>query len=479
MRVLLVTSEFTPLAKAGGLGDAVAALAGALRTQGVDARVLLPRYQGMEVPESPRVEELNITMGSHTMWARILHVEVDRVPVLLLEHPLLFGSRKGIYTTTDHRDFPDNLFRFSFLSAAAYALARRGTWRPEVLHCHDWPTAPAVLYSARAGGDPPTVFTIHNLGYQGVFPLHQLPTMGITREEAERLDIVTGEAINLLRGAVVNADLLTTVSPTYAEEIKTPEFGYGLETILRERGEKLRGILNGMDYDLWNPETDPHLPVHYTVETLERKEEVKRHLLSLAGLPDRGRPLVGMVTRLVHQKGLGILCGPSDPALPQLLRLPLTMIVLGTGERRFEEYLRTLASQYPNLSVHITFDEHLAHLIEGGADFFLMPSLYEPCGLNQMYSLAYGTIPVVSRRGGLVDTVEEVDIRKGSGTGFFIDPLTPHGIVETMRRICELYLTSPDLIRTIRENGMRRRFLWEDAARSYLSCYREVRGSSD
>jgi starch synthase len=479
LKILMVTSELVPLAKAGGLGDMVPALAAELSRQGHDVRVVLPRYYGIDPAGFESVPgPLGVPMGDGEAWVGVYETRLPgtSVPVYLLDHEQLYG-RDGIYGPRGGAPFADNLARFAALSRGALQLTKLIGWVPDVVHAHDWPAAavPVMLYGLESHGplaDVASVLTIHNLGYQGWFPKDEFPLLGMPWEFYHRGFERFG-SINLLQAGIRAADVLTTVSPTYAKEIQTPEFGEGLDGLLRHRSWDLFGVLNGIDYGVWNPETDSLLPARFEHDDLSGKAACKAELQRQAGFRvDPELPVVGIVSRLVDQKGWPELCGPSFGSLYAICaQLAVQVVILGTGDRWCERELRSLSSRLPNLSVALEFNEGLAHLIEAGSDFFLMPSRYEPCGLNQMYSLRYGTPPIVRRTGGLADTVVNYDEATGGGTGFMFDQLTPSSIFNTVGWAVWAWNHRRQQIEAMRVRGMQQRFSWEISAARYAELY--------
>ncbi len=483
LKVLMVTSEVVPFAKAGGLGDMVGALSSELGRQGHDVRIVLPRYYSVDVGRlQRRGGPLGVPLGLREEWAAVYasRLPATDVPVYFLDHQELFG-RDGIYGTRVEPAFHDNLRRFALLNRGAIQLCLRLDWIPDVVHVHDWPAAivPVCLYGRERDGrfaETGSLLTIHNLGHQGVFPKGDFKHLPLAQELYETAGFADGANLNLLRAGIVNADILTTVSPTYAEEIQTPEFGCGLDGLLRRREHDLVGVLNGMDYDIWDPETDLHIPANYSHRKLGGKQTNKAALQQAVGLevnPDV--PVFAMVSRLVEQKGFGELCGPTHGSLYSICNdLALQFVILGTGDAWCEDELKVLESKLPNLSVNLEFNDPLAHLIEAGADFFLMPSVYEPCGLSQMYSLRYGTLPIVRRTGGLADTVENYDEETGEGTGFVFDLLTPRAIYDTVGWAVWAWYNQPKHIQAMRRRAMKKRFSWEESGRRYAELYRQA-----
>jgi starch synthase len=483
LKVLMVTSEVVPFAKAGGLGDMVGALASELRRQGHDVRIVLPRYYSVDIERLRRIGgPLGIPLGQREEWAAVYvgRLQDADVPVYFLDHQELYG-RDGIYGSRVEPSFHDNLRRFALLSRGAFQLCLALDWIPEVMHVHDWPAAivPACLYGRESAGRfaaTGSVLTIHNLGHQGVFPKTDFRHLPLPAELFETAGFADGDHLNLLQAGLVNADILTTVSITYAEEIQTPEFGCGLDGLLRRRGSDLFGVLNGMDYEVWDPETDPLIPSNYSHRDLAGKARNKAALQQTLGLEvDPEVPVFGMISRLVEQKGFGELCGPTHGSLFSICHdLDLQFVILGTGEAWCEKELTVLAGKLPNLSVNLEFNDPLAHLIEAGADFFLMPSVYEPCGLSQMYSLRYGTLPIVRRTGGLADTVENYDQETGEGTGFVFDLLTPRAIYDTVGWALWAWYNRFEHIEVMRRRAMQKRFSWRESGRRYGELYQDA-----
>jgi starch synthase len=480
MKILMVTSEFVPLAKTGGLADMVGALSAELMRMGHDVRVVMPRYYAIDVGGYEKHDApLGIPLSFGEEWAGVFESRVGSagVPVYLLDHEKFFG-RDGIYGTREEPDFSDNVQRFTLLCRGAFQLCKSLGWTPEVIHGHDWPAALAPVYlntweKTGSFAETGSVLTIHNLGYQGVYPKEDIHIMQLEWEHYHGSGFEFFGKLNLLKAGLRNADILTTVSPTYAREIQTVEYGHQMEGLLRHRSNDLFGVLNGMDYEAWNPENDPLIPQQYSETNLEGKARNKAALQEAFGLPDDPeRPVIGIVSRLADQKGFGELCGPTHGSLYEICTdLELDVVVLGTGDRWCEEELMALDTRLPNLGVKLAFDNSLAHLVEAGSDFFLMPSRYEPCGLNQMYSLRYGTLPIVHRTGGLADTVENFDPETGEGTGFVFDQLTPRAIYDTVGWAVWTWYNRRDQIDAMRVRAMQKRFRWEDSAARYEELY--------
>jgi starch synthase len=470
MRILMVAAEAAPFAKTGGLADVVGALPRALGRLGHSVDVVMPRYRGLDagVP----VAHVTVPLGGQVAEAAIWAVSESGSRTLFVDHPAYY-DRDYLYGAVGH-DYPDNPERFAFLCRAALEWAASSDRGYDILHGHDWQAGllPVLQRQVASPGlqGVPCVFTIHNLAYQGIFDASWLPRLGLGWEWMNINALEFWNRISLLKGGIVFSRLITTVSPHYAEEIQTPEYGFGFDGILRSRSDDLMGILNGIDYDHWDPARDPCLPEPFDVSHLEGKQASRRAVLEAFGLPpDPGgkRPIVGMISRLVDQKGFDLLAELSD----ELPRLNASFVLLGSGERRYEDLWLALAARYPDrVGARIGFDEPLAHLIEGGADLFLMPSRFEPCGLNQMYSLRYGTPPVVRATGGLYDTVQNFDKTTGSGTGFTFEKYSPQALLSTLRWALETF-EDRAVWRRIQLAGMQRDFSWDTSARQYVNVY--------
>jgi starch synthase len=480
MRVVMLASEVHPYAKTGGLADVLAALPPALTQLGVEVAVCMPAYRAA-LRAAGRLEptaRLHAPVSSHMEPAEILSVAEAAVPTVLVRHDRFF-DRDGLYGDP-WGDFGDNAERFVFFCRAALEWLRGLEPAPDVLHVHDWQgaLAPAflrttgVLYPELAGVR--TVTTVHNLAYQGRFPAAAWHLLNLDPRYFVPDFLEFYGDINLLKAGLVFGDAITTVSRRYAEEIQTPEHGHGLDGVLRARRDRLRGIVNGIDATAWNPASDPHLPAHYAPGDLRGKERCKAALQAELGLSLRPEvALMGVISRLVEQKGVDLL---ADTVEDVLRGDDAQLVVLGNGEERFEAPLRALARDFPGRAVLRTgFDEGLAHRIEAGADLFLMPSRYEPCGLNQLYSLRYGTVPVVHATGGLDDTVVEFDPRARTGTGFKFHPFGRDPFLAAIRRALEVR-RDPTAWRSLIANGMAQDFSWHRAAREYAALYDELVG---
>lgn len=473
MKVAFVASEGVPFSKTGGLADVVGALPKALVNQGHEVQVILPRYRITPPgPVMPHARSLTLPLGSGYKFAAVQDGgRAHDVQTYLIDCPDYF-DREGLYQDRGV-DYPDNAHRFAAFCFAAIELLKHGAASPDIIHCHDWQSALLPVYLRnlyRHDGyfDKTSVmFTLHNLGYQGLFPPHILPQISLhaglfTIDALEYYGMV-----NILKGGILFSDFITTVSRKYAEEIQTPEFGYGLEGVLRSRAARLQGILNGVDYEQWDPATDTLLPANYTRENLEGKQICKQALLNLLGVesPDLQRPVIGIVSRFAVQKGFDLIAAIAE----QLAALELCVVALGTGEPQYEELFRSMAAKYPDkFLVRIAYDNKLAHQIEAGSDMFLMPSRYEPCGLNQIYSLKYGAVPIVRATGGLDDTIEPFDGVRG--TGFKFQEYSPQALLGSIHAALAAYANRQIWLRLVR-NGMNKDFSWTASAKSYGAIY--------
>ncbi len=471
-KVMMVASEAAPFIKTGGLADVIGSLPSALAARGDDIAVVLPYYRQLRAPGARLLwADHTVRLGAGAYPVSVHQVMSRGVPFYFVQCDPLYG-RDGIYVDDAGRDFPDNHVRFAVLCGAALDLARH-VFRPQVLHCHDWQAAlvPAYLRH-RFASDPgldgiKTLFTIHNLGYQGIFPAGILSEIGLDGGAFQMSGLEFFGRVNILKGALNYSDALSTVSRSYAEEIQTQELGFGLEGILRSRRDALSGIVNGVDYSEWNPETDPHVAANYSADDLSGKRACKKDLIEQFGLPPRcmDRPLVGIVSRFVDQKGFDLLAATAG----ELAAGDLILVALGAGDPRYETLFRELASSHPaNIAVHIAYDNPLAHKIEAGADIFLMPSRYEPCGLNQIYSLRYGTVPVVRATGGLNDTIDE-------STGFKFREYSGRALLSTLRDALCAY-RDPDRWKMLMRNGMKKDFSWDASAAEYSALYQRLAG---
>ncbi len=472
MKILFVTPELAPWSKAGGLGDAAAALGKALGALGHEVRAVTPLYGS--VPDRERmgvlIESLKVGVGGDPRKAacRVRSLTVSpKFEAWFIEHEDFYGAREVYPAREDAGE------RAAFYARAALDACLTTSWIPDVIHCHDWTAGlvPALLNTTLKTsplGGARSVLTIHNLQHQGLQPRRLMAYVGLPEHlwHPQELECLGG--VNFLKAGILHAGQVITVSPTYAREILTPAYGYGLDDVVRRRAGALRGILNGVDRDEWNPATDAHLAARFTAAQPAGKAECKSALLRELGLPASPElPVVGVISRLWDQKGLDLAVG----VLPRLLREgKLRFVLLGSGDPALEQEYRRLATDFPDLcAVRIGYDHGLSHRIEAGADFFLMPSRFEPCGLNQMYSMAYGTLPIVRATGGLADTVEGWDGRT-SGTGIVFEHADQPAIEWALRRALELY-AQPKALKALRKNAMLTDFSWSRSAEEHVRCY--------
>lgn len=481
MKVMFVASEASPLVKTGGLGDVAGALPAALARLGAEVSVVLPAYRQVD---RSGFSPLNLS-GYANAWAgqdwpiEAWHGVMWDCDVYLVGSQPLF-NRPGVYV--DHYgDYPDNLTRFSFFCRATIKLAQALQLTPDILHVNDWQTAllPAILTTGAIDPNPLSgaakILTIHNLAYQGIFPPDQYFLTGLPPHFNNMEGMEYWGNISLLKAGIVCADAINTVSPTYAAEIKTAQLGHGMDGILLKRGGDVLGIVNGVDYSIWSPEADAYLPATYSASRLKPKKQNQSALLAKAGLkPVEDQPVMGMVGRLAYQKGIEILV----PALDELLaEADIRVVVLGSGEERYKHMLEELAGRYPDKVALISeFSESLAHLVQGGSDMLLMPSLYEPCGLSQLYALRYGTIPVVHATGGLVDTIIDVTKDDQKGTGFMFEEYSADALFGALKNALQVF-SNQKAWQKIMRTAMKQDFSWDKSARRYLDMYEHYRKS--
>ncbi len=471
MRILMVASEATPFAKTGGLADVLGALPPALAERGEQVAVVLPAYRETRYPRPTREAYRNLFIPIGSGYSVDIHQLVERgITYYFVRCPPLY-DRDGIYGTPAG-DFPDNHLRFSVLAMAAIGVARH-LFRPNVIHLHDWQAALLPVYlREHFQGDPTflgvkTLLTIHNLGYQGLFPAAALPQIALGPALFNPAQLEFFSQVNFLKGGIGFSDAVSTVSKGYAREIQTPEYGFGLDGFLRRHGP-VTGIVNGVDYDEWNPETDRWIAQNYTAADLSGKRTCKQALLAEYGLPqdDLDRPLLAIISRFAAQKGFDILADAAS----RLMAEDLNLVVLGSGDLHYETMFRALAASFPGkVGLQVGYDVGLSHRIEAGADMFLMPSRYEPCGLNQIYSLKYGTVPVVRATGGLDDTIDE-------STGFKFRDYSGDALLDSVRMALRAYRKVDAWVRRMRQ-GMEKDFSWRASAGEYIDLYQRILAS--
>lgn len=480
LKILFTVSEAAPLVATGGLADVASALPKALHAAGHDVRLVMPCYRQIPAEHRGEIRATCIAnLGGKTAYGALRESRLPGtdIPLYLIEHEGYFG-REAPYGAGGY-EFADNPERFAFFALALLDGIPQLGWSPDILHAHDWHTAGLPAYLKFSFREHPawrktrSVFTIHNLAYQGRFGKQHYGITGLPWE-LFHMDAFEFEGdMNLMKGAIAYADRLTTVSPRYAKEIQTLDYGCGLHGILQRRAEVLQGIVNGVDYSVWHPKNDKYLPKPYDAKDLTGKAACRAELLREFHLDETGQPILAMVTRLAWQKGIDL----ALAALPQIMDMGFGVVILGSGEPALEQRLRDLATAYPTqLRVELRYDARLSHLIEAAADFFLMPSRYEPCGLSQIYSLAYGTIPIVRATGGLWDTVHglhQAADNIDAATGVRFVAATPQAIVRAARQAHALF-ADKNAFGTVRANGMRQDFSWKVSCAEYIALYREA-----
>lgn len=483
LNILFIASEGVPFVKTGGLADVAGALPKALHELGHNVRVVLPKYSKIDAAKFKLKrfqKSMGVWMGNGVQeWCAVdvAHTEGE-VPVYFIESGKFF-ERDGIYNDANNRDFEDNPERYAFFTRAALQLCIDQKWSMDIVHSHDWQTglAPAYLktwfHSEPSLFRAASIFTIHNIQYQGNFPKSRWPYIGLGWENFTSDKYEDHGRINYLKGAIAFADMVNTVSPTYAFETKSTELGMGMNHQLNSKGDAYVGILNGVDYEDWNPVTDPHLPANYTVENLEGKAKCKKALQKMFGLEVKADiPLIGVVSRFADQKGLDLFYYAMHQAISEMR---VQFVVLGSGDKQLESAYMQLPMQYPGrVGTFIGYDDPKAHLIEAGSDFFAMPSRFEPCGLNQLYSLKYGTLPIVRATGGLADTVIQYNEQTGEGTGFKYIDNTPSAIKDVMGWAVSTFYDRKDHLNAMIERAMQQDFGWLQSARQYEMMYREA-----
>jgi starch synthase len=483
LRIAMIASEAVPYAKTGGLADVVGSLPHALRRLGHDVRLILPKYALIDYARhglSPFLEPLGVWMGDGQEWAAVHHTRNAGLPVYFIESNKYF-DRWGIYHDADFHDYRDNARRFGFFTRAALQLCRDMDFSPDVVHIHDWQTALGAAYlkiwhwNDPVLGAAASLLTIHNIAYQGVYSAGDYNYLGLQWGNFTSDRFEDHGKVNFLKGGIIYADMVNTVSPRYAEETRTPEFAHGLAPYLNGKGDDYLGILNGVDHATWNPESDPYLPAHYSAGDLSGKVTCKRSLQQrflLEQEPDM--PLIGVVSRFVPQKGLDLLAATIEDILANMR---VQFVILGAGDKGQESFFADLPRRYPGrVGSFIGYHEENSHWIEAGSDFFLMPSRFEPCGLNQIYSLKYGTLPIVRATGGLDDTVQQYNEANGEGTGFKFWEPSANALYYSVGWAVSTYYDRPVHIQQMVLRAMEEDYSWERSAREYEAAYMRARG---
>ncbi len=489
LRVLYLSTEVAPFAKTGGLADVASALPKALFEDGHDVRVIMPKYGNINerrytLREVIRLKEIPIRVGKqdHMVSAKSAFLPDTKVQVYFLDYKPFFERTDYYVDSATGVDFPDNAERFFLFCKAVLETIKLLHWEPHIIHCNDWQTAMVPWLLKNNYQEDPffakaiTVLSVHNLAYQGSFPTETLQRLGLPEELGSAgSELECYGKINFLKAGLSAADIITTVSPTYAIEIQNdPELGCGLNGLLKDRKEDLCGILNGVDYAVWNPETDPLIPEKFSAANLKGKIKNKEELMTRARLPyNPAVPVIGVISRLADQKGFDLIAAAMD----DLLALKVQMVILGTGEPKYHKLLEKLSKAHPQqVAVFLTFDDQLAHLIEAGSDMFLMPSRYEPCGLNQMYSLRYGTIPIVRKTGGLADTIIDYDADANHGNGFVFEKYDAKALKSAVSRAVKLFKDDKSWQKLIKR-CMKLDFSWHAAADKYVKLYLKLENS--
>jgi starch synthase len=462
MKILLVSPEVVPFAKTGGLADVAGSLPKALKEIGHDVRIFMPRYKKVTGRLSPVTKQ--VKAGK---------LPATDVPVYFYVNEKYFGKREELYQIKGI-DCPDNLERFSAFCQAVPKFLKEINWSPDIVHCNDWQSALVIAYLKVLYKDDPffkrtaTVYSIHNIGYLGMFSKEKLLATGLGWDQFKPDGVEFWDNIALTKAGFAYTDVINTVSETYAKEIQTPEFGHGLDGLLRSRTKDVYGIINGIDYDVWDPATDKNIPKRYSAATLSLKGENKAELQKQNDLPRKKEmPVIGMITRLADQKGLDILAG----AIEEIMHLHCQLVVLGTGDEKYHKLLQKMKQKYPeHIGINLKFDAFLAELIYAGADLFLMPSRYEPCGLGQLISFKYGTLPIVRKTGGLADTVRDFNSKTGEGEGFVFEEYSSKALLNAVKRAIEIY-HKKTLWRPLQEKVMELDYSWDASAKKYVGLY--------
>ncbi len=482
-KIWYVASEVSPFAKTGGLGDVTGAFPKELKNKNHEVRVIMPKYKTINerkyiLREVIRLKDIPVTINgvTKTINVKSAFLPDSKVQIYFIEIPEFFG-RNGIYTDqATGKDFEDNAQRFAYFCKGALETLKILSWRPDIIHCNDWQSALVPIYLKTLYkedeflGGIKSVYTIHNLAYQGIFDKSLAPELDLD-ENLISDDHTVGHngQINLMKGAIKNADWVTTVSKTYAAEITSDEkYGYGLQNFLKEKKNKFTGIVNGVDYNVWSPDTDKFIPFKFNSEKMEGKEQNKQAVLTRVNIPyDPKVPVLGMISRVVEQKGYKILLEAMD----ELMALDVQVIILGTGDKELEKELKKYQTKYSGkISINAAFDETLAHMVEAGSDMFLMPSAFEPCGMNQMYSLKYGTLPIVYKTGGLADTITEINIEEKTGNGIMFEKFTGKELLRAIKRALKYYKKT-DVWQEMRLRLMEQDFSWVKPAEEFLEIY--------
>jgi len=482
LKIVFIAAECVPYAKTGGLGDVVGALPGALKRLGHDVIIIMPLYQMINRETfkiEPFISPIGVWMGDGQEWCSVFtSTNSDDVPVYFIDYKKYF-HREGLYHDSDFNDYLDNPKRFAFLSRAGLQVCVDIGFKPDIVHVHDWHTAVASAFikiwfwDHKILGGTASVLTIHNIGYQGKYPADHFSYLGFKSLTFTSDNFEDFGDINFLKGGIQYSDMITTVSPTYAHETKTPDGGVGLAPYLNNKADRYIGILNGIDYSVWDPAVDPLIPANYSSEDLRGKAICKKALQNRFNLHTKKNiPIIGVVSRFVEQKGLDLL---ADAIEDILTNMQVQFVILGSGDKGLEARFLKLPDKFKGaVGCHLGYHNELSHWIEAGSDFFVMPSRYEPCGLNQIYSLKYGTLPIVRATGGLDDTVDQYDEKTGSGTGFKFNKANSHALYYAVGWAVSTYYDRPQHILKMQHKGMRLDYSWEKSANEYVKVYRNA-----
>ncbi|WKZ71160.1 MAG: glycogen synthase GlgA [Melioribacteraceae bacterium] len=491
LKILFVTSEVVPFIKTGGLADVSSALPQKLQELGHQVRIVVPKYGAIDerkykIHEVVRLKDLTTKIGEKevvfSLRSSFLVGQKARVQIYFLDNPEYYGNRPSLYhDPLSGKEFEDNDERFILLAKSVFELISKLGWIPDIIHCNDWQCGLIPAYHKTIYKDDETfkqiktLFTIHNLSFQGEFPKSSFVKTGLPKELNSTKGILNGTKINFMKSGLLHADYINTVSETYSKEIcKDKEISSGLQSILCKRQKDITGIINGIDPAIWNPEKDKHIAKKYSIKNLDHKLENKKELAERFGFEYKEDvPVIGMIGRLSDSKGHDLV----EKAFSELMKMDIHLIILGTGEKKYHKFFESQISKFKNkFSCYIGFDDELAHLIEAGSDMFLMPSKSEPCGLNQMYSLVYGTIPIVRATGGLADTVENFDEKKKTGTGFAFTKYDHKEMIKEIKRAIKIYSKDKETWQKIMKEGMKQNFTWLNSAKNYVNLYREIIG---
>ena len=487
-KIWYVASEVSPFAKTGGLGDVSGAFPKSLKTKNHEIRVIMPKYKVINerkyiLREVIRLKDIPVTINNVTKMINVKSAFLpdSKVQIYFIEMPEFF-NRMGLYTDyKTGKDYPDNAERFAYFCKGALETLKILSWRPDIIHCNDWQTAFIPIYlktlyqSDDFFRDIKTVYTIHNCAYQGTFKSENAKLLDLDSSQVDKEGLLElfGN-LNLMKGAINYSDWITTVSETYAKEISSNElYGYGLESVLQKRIDRFSGILNGVDYNVWSPKTDKFIPFRYSIDDIAVKAQNKQALLTRVNLEyDENIPVVGMISRVIEQKGFELLI----QAFESLININFYLVILGTGDTKLEKQLQSWQKRYPKkISLNTAFDETLAHMVEAGSDIYLMPSMYEPCGMNQMYSLKYGTVPIVFKTGGLADTISEINIEDQTGNGFVFEKYNTREFIKAFKKAIKVF-KKKDVWLELQLRVMQEDYSWDIPAEKYHEIYSRILG---